>query len=429
MTTPWLERDRLARLADGLAVAVVVSLPWSTSATSILTGLWLLALLPTLDLASLRRTLAHPAAGLPVALALLMVIGMLWADVPFGERFGALRGPHKLLVIPLLLVHFRRSEQGPRVLGGFLVSCTALMALSWVIAIWPSLTFWQSRWSGYTWTGVPVKDYLVQSGEFAICAYALTLLTFDAWRDGRRARAVVAAGLALVFLGNIVFVAAGRSSLLVLAALALIIGVRRLNWKGRLGLVVGIAVLAAAAWAASPYLRARVAGVAQEIATYRAGGDDTSTGYRLEFWKKSVEFIAEAPVVGHGTGSILELFRSVAVGDHGPGSAITGNPHNLTFEIGIQLGLLGVVVLYAMWIAQLMLFRGSGLAAWLGLGLVVQDLVSSVFLSHMFDFTTGWMYAFGVGVLGGMVLRGECSAQQSGCPNSERRGAANAGNE
>src|SRR5205085_3883168 len=116
VTTPWLERDRLARLADGLAVAVAVSLPWSTSATSILTGLWLLALLPTLDLASLRRTLAHPAAGLPVALAVLMVIGMLWADVPLAERFGALRGPHKLLVIPLLLVQFHRSEQGPRVL-------------------------------------------------------------------------------------------------------------------------------------------------------------------------------------------------------------------------------------------------------------------------------------------------------------------------
>ena len=97
----------------------------------------------------------------------------------------------------------------------------------------------------------------------------------------------------------------------------------------------------------------------------------------------------------------------------------------MTFEIGIQLGLLGVVVLYAMWIAQLMLFRGSGLAAWLGLGLVVQDLVSSVFLSHMFDFTTGWMYAFGVGVLGGMVLRGE--RRDSGTPGWRR--AANAGNE
>ena len=116
-TTTRLARDRFARLADGLAVAVAVSLPWSTSATSILVGLWLLALLPTLDLASLRRAVAHPAGGLPVALVVLAAIGILWADVPFDERFGALRGPHKLLVIPLLLLQFRRSDQGPRVIG------------------------------------------------------------------------------------------------------------------------------------------------------------------------------------------------------------------------------------------------------------------------------------------------------------------------
>src|ERR1700704_1372598 len=96
--TGWLARDRLARLADGLAVAVAVSLPWSTSATSILVALWLLSLLPALDLAGLRRAVAHPAGGLPVALFALAVVGMLWADVPFAERFAALRGPHKLLM-------------------------------------------------------------------------------------------------------------------------------------------------------------------------------------------------------------------------------------------------------------------------------------------------------------------------------------------
>jgi O-antigen ligase len=431
-TTTWLARDRFARLADGLAVAVAVSLPWSTSATSILVGLWLLALLPTLDFASLRRALAHPAGGLPVALVVLAVVGMLWADVPFAERFGGIRGPHKLLMIPLLLVQFRRSDKGTRVIGGFLASCTALLAVSWVIAIWPSTTFWQSRWSGNVWAGVPVKDYLVQSGEFLICAFALTHLTFDAWRDGRRDRAVVFAALALIFLANIVFVATGRSSLVVFAVLVVIVGLRWFDWKGRLGVIVGVAMLAAAAWAASPYLRVRVAGVANEIASYRTTGEENSSGYRIEFWKKSVQFIAEAPIIGHGTGSIYDLFRHAAVGDRGAAAAVTGNPHNLTFEVAIQLGLIGVVMLYAMWGAQLMLFRGSGLAAWIGLGLVVQDIVSSLFLSHIFDFTTGWIYVFGVGVLGGMVLRGERSSQEARRSDPAPAGwrpAANAGNE
>ena len=45
-------------LADWLAVAVAVSLPWSTSATAILVVLWLLAALPALDRSAVRRTLA-----------------------------------------------------------------------------------------------------------------------------------------------------------------------------------------------------------------------------------------------------------------------------------------------------------------------------------------------------------------------------------
>src|SRR4051812_41382535 len=79
-----IDRARLARLADGLAAAVAVSLPWSTSATMILLVAWAIVLLPTLDLASLRREVLTPACGLPVLLCLLGIVGMLWADVPWG---------------------------------------------------------------------------------------------------------------------------------------------------------------------------------------------------------------------------------------------------------------------------------------------------------------------------------------------------------
>ena len=55
-------------VADVMAVLVAVSLPWSTSATGILTGLWLVALLPTLDVPSVRRVFAIAAGWLPAAL-------------------------------------------------------------------------------------------------------------------------------------------------------------------------------------------------------------------------------------------------------------------------------------------------------------------------------------------------------------------------
>ena len=63
------------------------------------------------------------------------------------------------------------------------------------------------------------------------------------------------------------------------------------------------------------------------------------------------------------------------------------------------------LILYAMWLSHFSLFRGEGLAAWIGLMVVLQNIFSSLFNSHLFDFHEGWMYVLGVGVAGGMVLR------------------------
>ena len=130
-----------------------------------------------------------------------------------------------------------------------------------------------------------------------------------------------------------------------------------------------------------------------------------STGLHLDFLRKSLTIVATAPVIGHGTGSMPEQFRSVTAGHTGASSAVTPNPHNQIFAVAIQLGLAGAGILVAMWIAHFLLFRGGGLTALIGALVVIETIVSSLFNSHLFDFTQGWLYVFGVGVAGGMVLR------------------------
>jgi O-antigen ligase len=41
----------------------------------------------------------------------------------------------------------------------------------------------------------------------------------------------------------------------------------------------------------------------------------------------------------------------------------------------------------------------------IGLLVVVQNILTSLFNSHLFDFHEGWMYVLGVGVAGGMAAR------------------------
>ena len=43
---------------------------------------------------------------------------------------------------------------------------------------------------------------------------------------------------------------------------------------------------------------------------------------------------------------------------------VSDNPHNQSLAIGIQLGIVGIVLLWAMWIAHAFLFKSRSLAVW-----------------------------------------------------------------
>src|ERR1039458_9473859 len=56
----------------------------------------------------------------------------------------------------------------------------------------------------------------------------------------------------------------------------------------------------------------------------------------------------------------------------------------------------------------------AGLAEWIGLVIVVQNIVGSLFNSHLFDFVQGWVYVFGVGVAGGIALKNRALEKSAG---------------
>jgi O-antigen ligase len=404
-----IDRARLAAVADGLLIALAVSLPWSTSATSILAVLWLLALIPTLDWSDVRRELASPAGGLPVLLCLFGVLGMLWADVSLVERWKGLDSFLKLLVIPLLFAQFRRSDRGLWVMGGYALSCLVLLLLSSMFWRWPSTAFLFTNDHA-----VPVKNAATQSGEFVTCIFGLLFLAIEFFERRRWLWLFGSLGVVLGMLVNIFYLATGRTALVIIPVLLALLAAKKLNAKGIAILFASVVVLACIAWFSSQHLRNRTTHVWTDLQKYEKSADRNSSSERIEFFKKSVEFVREEPIFGHGTGSIPELFAKSAVAKTGAAAFVTTNPHNQTFAVAIQLGLAGVVVLWAMWIAHLMLFRGNGLAEWIGLVVVVQNIVGSLFNSHLFDFAQGWTYVLGVGVAGGIALKNRATKEPAG---------------
>jgi O-antigen ligase len=401
------DRARWQLIIDCLAVGVAIWLPWSTSLTEIFVTLWLIAFLSTLfvpgpDVGVLRRVLATPAGFLPVLLCVLAAIGMVWAtDVSLAERLGGFSKFPRLIIIPLLLTYFQRSERGPWVFNGFLLASLALLVVSYGLALLPGLS-----WRGAkAETGVPVNDYIRQSSCFLLCAFVLLGRAIDDAK-AHRWKWVAALGIAaFLFLANIFFVVTSRTALVVAPLLLILLGWREFRWKGLVGAVLLGAVAAAAIWLSSPYMRDRLLTSANEWRAYRASNAPNSTGLRAEFLRKSLSFVESAPIIGHGTGSIPQQFRGAVTGQDSASAAAPENPHNQLLAIAIQLGAVGAIVLLAMWIAHLMLFTGAGFTAWIGLAVVAENILSSLFNSHLFDTGEGWLYIFGVGVAGGMVLR------------------------
>ncbi|WP_316186979.1 O-antigen ligase family protein [Bradyrhizobium sp. SZCCHNRI2014] len=397
----WRDPAAWRTTVDVVAILLAASLPWSTSLVSILGVVMLITMVPFLDVERLLQVLKRPIALAPIALFLLALVGTLWSDVAWGARFYAVGPAAKLLVLPALLYHFQRSERGLWVFTAFLASCVLMVVVSTAVAFNPALAL-----KANADRGIFVKNYIDQGQEFSLCAVALAYPIAQLLRARRFLPAGLLTAIMIAFLANMIFIVVSRTALVTIPILLAVFGLIHLKRRANLLIAAVALALGLAAWTVSPQLQGKVATFTSQYQDYRNDRAVTSIGERLEFWRKSLRFLADAPLIGHGSGSTRHLFELAASGSRDLSSSqVVSNPHNQTLYVAVQWGALGIVILYAMWAVHLLLFRGDGLVPWIGLLVVVQNIFTSLFNSHIFDFHEGWMYVIGVGVAGGMVWR------------------------
>lgn len=398
------------RNADLAVVLMAMVLPWSTSLFSIAVVIWWPIALSTVNF---RRDIAEagrPEYFMPMAVFALALAGMLWSEASRADQIGGAAQMLKLLFLPLLIYQYSKGGSGYRVFAAFLASCTALMLLSWAGWLDSRLAL-----RGPPLIGIPVKNYITQAQEFVLCGFGFTVAAFIAWTNGRRPLAAFCIVLTLSFLLNLAFVISSRTALvsipLLIVVVLAILGARTMRWQALLAVAAAIAIAFASLFLFSTTLRTRITSIPEELARYEAVKNSpsvdesqlTSVGQRLEYWKKSLRFIADAPLYGHGTGSIGDLFEKNRIGKTGAEAITIANPHNQILHATIQWGGLGAMLLVAMWIAHLRVFAGSGIASLIGLVVAAQNIIGSMFNSHLADFVEGWIYVIGVGVAAGMT--------------------------
>ena len=114
-----------------------------------------------------------------------------------------------------------------------------------------------------------MRDYIVQSQEFILCAVGLIYLVYQRIRERSLLWALALAVLAILFLVNVMFVAPSRTGLVTVPVLLVILVLAHCRWTISVALGCAIIAVAAVAFVASPKIQGRILGIVTEVQDYR----------------------------------------------------------------------------------------------------------------------------------------------------------------
>jgi len=377
------------------------ALPLSTAATNLFAMLALLCWAASGEWRpALRAALAEPPAWLGIALFAALALGITWSRAPASEAFDMLLKYRELLLFAAVMFLSARAQWRDRVLAAALAGSVVLLALSYAVRL-GLIEFADERGFSSPTNAVLWKNPITHGFMMSLLAYAAAVLAVrhEGWR-----RWLLAAVAVLAML-NVWFGVQGRTGYVVMALLALWFAYRHASWKGLAAALVALALLIGAAWQWAPAFQTRVSLVVEEADEYQSGPAprETSTAYRLHFWKRSAQWLAQHPLLGAGTGGWSEAFYEATVNDppfmHDRGHT---HPHNEYVHLAVQLGPLGLALFLALiWTAFRRAADLPGAYAHLAQGFVIAFAMASLFNDVLRDSTEGHMWALIGGALFG----------------------------
>ena len=416
------------------AVVTAFMLPITTTGTAIALTLLVIFTLSSTSRTDWRSTLRFPSATLPVALFALIAASMLWSPQPFGP--GGASHYAKLLLIPIVMAGTFSNRQAMNIAYGFAAACIVLLVLSLASLLWHS-----GPWGWFKGPGVPVKDNSVQSTCFSLCAFGLAVCSIRLFRMKKNFKGICTSILAITLFADVFVITLSKTGMLIALALTVRLVAHIDSWQHRFAVAIPLCLIATLAVTFSGEAQRRVTEITTDLralnmesaetnATISAAEKPTitpdqrpaitqsekekitqterptmSTASRLDFWQKAIEFVKEAPLIGHGAGSTKSLYASLEAERPSPYGEAVPDPHNQFLAIAIQAGLLGGAFLMAMWIAHLTLFVGERVPHLLGQAVVLQNVLGSLFNSPLSQVTQGILYCLAIGFLGALIRR------------------------
>ena len=190
------------------------------------------------------------------------------------------------------------------------------------------------------------KEYTQQGLALLVFGSMALAVAVDASSTRQKAFFSAAALLALI---NIVVMLESRTAYLTLVPLLVYWSWRilvrgRMSWRHTVAACsLAVAVLATV-WFMSPIRERLVLSITDEVQLYASQREPTSTGIRLELWRRTLPIIATAPVFGHGLHQWAPLYRQSIEGLPDFDAFLMGHPHQELLLILAEQGAVGLLV-------------------------------------------------------------------------------------
>jgi O-antigen ligase len=386
-----IQKPKPLTIAQYLVIGGLISIAVSPPLANFFIALSLIA---TLSISTIRNQLID-FLKTKLGYACIAFIAVLFSGLLYGIESNSviatsIWGWRKLLMLPIAAAIFMNDPNAKQnLINSFWFACSILMIYSFFTYLVPSF-------SGKYAAGIIVRNYTTQGIFFsiaAIIALANTLNTsIPKWQ-----RILYGASI-VFFILNISLITTGKSgyaALLIAITTFLFTFLKQFSIAKKatislLGLFIVFGILLNIQTSNN-----KINLAIQEFNTGAIETNETSVGYRLNFWKNTIEMLPNHVLLGVGTGGFKKAYANQAEGKFGALGIQTGDPHNQYLKILAENGVIGLVTFLSILIFLLKQpvtnpFRAIGMASLAAIG------VTSLFNSHFSTFNEGqfiWILA------------------------------------
>jgi O-antigen ligase len=386
---------RIETGARACAIALGFTIPISVALDNVLLVLVLVFWLASGGYREKITLLRHnPVAMAALALFCLLGAGVTYSASGAGEGLNALGKYIDLAFVPIFASLFRTEQARKYAWLALASALTLTLLLSCLIAtgrITDNFLF-----IGDSTNPAVFKHYLTQGLFMAFGAFLFAQLACAARTTAYRYGWWTLAGLAAI---NVALMSQSRTGQLILLAVMLYLVHSVWSWRGTLVAIVGPAIVVGALAIGHGAVTARFGQAVDEWKAWRPDqAAQTSTGFRLEFYRNSLQIFGHHPLLGTGTGSFPKVYA-----EHVTGTAMqaTVNPHNEYLNIAVQLGAFGLFLMLALFYREWRLAPSlpTPHEQHLTRALVITFVLGCTFNSLLMDHAEGLLFAWATGLL------------------------------